>query len=150
MKPHPFCCTIHLPLSTIAVASCPFFDLPKNIKRFLLIAFAEISASKQCTAGFELSSLSINSFLGCAVEAETAFSRKTLEAPEARMRGRKKRNFTSTFALTAPPVLRATGTRQVCQILRASTALQSYAASDMLVAQWFFRLFRGKTCRLLF
>lgn len=54
------------------------------------------------------------------------------------MRGRKKRNFISFFAIQAPRLLRKGGTEQVRQIFEASTVLHTYAASDVHVRECFF------------
>lgn len=64
-----------------------------------------------------------------------------LEVLEIKMEGRKKGNFAFIFPITAFPLLLKVRTEQVRQTLWASTAVPTYASSDVSVREWFFRLF---------
>lgn len=64
------------------------------------------------------------------------------------MEGRKKENFVSTFAITAPPLLRKAKSEQIRQILQALTAVRTYAASEMLWQKCFLRLCRERKLSL--
>lgn len=78
------------------------------------------------------------------MQDETAPSRKTAKALEMRVKRRKKENLVFFFAVTASPLLREAGTEQICQTLRASTAVNMYVASDEGVCEWYFWVFRKK------
>lgn len=111
----------------------PFFDGLKNIKLSLLTDFVEISAAEQFAVKSELSLLNMKTFFDWDVQGETIPPWEIANALKAEMRGRKKGNFISIFAITNPPVLRDAGTEQGLQILPASTAVHTTAASDVRV-----------------
>lgn len=67
------------------------------------------------------------------MQGEAGPAQTTVEVLEAQMRGPKKGNFFSIFAITAPPLLPEAGSEQGRQNLRASTAVQTYAASSVQV-----------------
>lgn len=50
-------------------------------------------------------------------------------------------NFIWIFGITDPPLVPKAGREQVRQIIRTLTAVHSYAASDVLLREFFFRLF---------
>lgn len=84
-------------------------------------------ATEQLAANFGLSSLDMKQLLGWFVQSETTPFRKIVEGLEENMEKRKKENFISIFAIKIPPLLPKVGIEQVCQILRASTAVQAEA-----------------------
>lgn len=101
-------------------------------------------ATGEFAAKFELSSLNMNDFLGCALRGRTALSEKTSEVLEEKMRWRKKRNFNLMLAVLDTPLLRKLGTEQVRQILQVSTAVHARVASVRLVRECYFRVSREK------
>lgn len=135
---------------TLVAAPCSSSDGCKNNKLSLLIVFLEVFATEQRAAKFELSSLNMETFRRWTVFSKTAQSRNTAEALDAKMRGRKKEKFCSISAITGPLLLEEADTEQARQILRASSALKTYVASDVRVQKCSFRLFREKRGCCLF
>lgn len=63
---------------------------------------------------------------------------------------REKGSFILMLAITDPLLLREASTEHVRQISRASTALHTYATSEVRVRELFLRLFPEKSCLRLF
>lgn len=76
LKALPFCITILLFLSTLAMSSCAFFGDRNNIEILPLIGFSEIFATEKFIVNFELFSLNMEKFLRRAVQREIVSSRK--------------------------------------------------------------------------
>lgn len=83
---------------------------------FFFICIVEIFATKQFAGKFELSLLNIKKFVDWATKSERSTTRRIVDVREAEKEGRKKRNFISILAITAPPLLREANTEQVHQI----------------------------------
>lgn len=110
-----------------------FCDGCKNISLFLFTGFVAIFGTKLIAAKFERSLPSVKRSLSWHVQSKMAPSRKTLEALKEKMEQRKKGSFASIFAIPDPSLLREVGMEQLCRILRASSALQTYAAIGVCV-----------------
>lgn len=89
----------------------------------------ETFAIEQLATKFELSSLNLKRLSGSVLESKTSLSRKIVRFLKTDMQRRKKTNFTSVFAITAPGLLLWVGTDQVHQVLQTLTAVQICAAS---------------------
>lgn len=79
-------------------------DGRKHIRLSLLIGFVDVFPTEQFAARFELSSLSMNKFLGSGVQAETEPSWRIVEALETRMRACKRESSISVVAIADPPL----------------------------------------------
>lgn len=58
---------------------------------------------------------------------------------------RKEDGSAFIFAVADPSLLRKAGTEQVCQVWRASMAVQTYAPNDGRVSEYIFTLLAQKT-----
>lgn len=105
----------------------------------------EIFPAEQIVAKSDLSLLSTKNFVCSDVQIESAPLRKTENLLKKMMKVRKKGNFISVLAIRDPPLSREASTMQVHQILSASTAVYTYATSNVRVRECFFRLFRETT-----
>lgn len=129
---------------------CAFSDGSHKTDRAVLIGFVKIYATEQLAAKLELFLLTIKTFLGCAVQRKTASSKKIVELLESNMEERNNENFSSIFAVTAPPLFRGADTDYILLILRSPTAVQAYPVSDVRVWDCVLWLFRKKRCRGIF
>lgn len=135
-----------LSFSALAVASSASFGGRKNIKLFFFISFMQIFATEQIAPKFGLSLLVMESFLRCTVESRAIPLRTIVDVLKTKIKERMKRNFIFWIAITAPPLLRKAGTEKACKIFWASTAVQTYADSDVRGRECCFRLFWEKVC----
>lgn len=117
LNPLYFFFTIFSFFSTLQKASCDFVN-GLNINLYLLVDFAEIFVTKQRSAKLALSSLNTKTFFGWVAQRYTAPSRMIVEELEAKIGGRKKKNFVSIVGTTASPLLQKADTEQFRQILR--------------------------------
>lgn len=81
-------------------------------------------------------------FLRWNVEKSTAPLHQVVAALEVKTESRRAEKSAAIFAATDDRVVREARTAQICQTLRASTALQTCAAGDACMAQWCSTLFR--------
>lgn len=78
------------------------------------------------------------------METDIAYSQQVLPVPETKLQSRQAHTSATVFAVTDDFLVREARTQQIRQNLRASTAVQTYVASDAHIAQWFSTLFRKK------
>lgn len=72
---------------------------------------------------------------GLSCVGQNASAGQVLELLEVKIKGRKKRGFTSIFAVTDPLRLREAGLTQIRQIFRAPTTVYMYTGSGVRVRE---------------
>lgn len=82
-------------------------------------------------------SFNMKKFLKWPVEADTASLQQAKVVLKTKAESRRSRKFGTSFAATDDTLLCEAENEQICQLLRPSTALQTYAASSACVAEWF-------------
>lgn len=102
----------------------------RNVNRSVLTGLVEIFQTKNFDKKLKISSLHTKEFLKWVVEADTATSQQVIGVMTTMMQGRKADSFAFIFAIKNPPLLCEAGTKQVRQAVRASTTMQTCAASD--------------------
>lgn len=80
-------------------------------------------------------------FLEWVVEADSASSQYVAAVLGTKAESRRAKKNGAIIAITDDSLLRKARTKQVGQVLRASTAVQKYAVSEVCVAQWFLHCF---------
>lgn len=78
------------------------------------------------------------------VNAETAFLQQVVAVLKMATESQRSETLGTLFAATSDHLLRRPEIEQVRQVSRASTAVQTLAASGARRAQWFYRLFPKK------
>lgn len=84
------------------------------------------------------------------VEADSATLQQVVGVLTTKMESRGVNSFAYFVAITGPSLLCMACMAQVCQVLRSSTALQIYAASDGWEREWFFTLYWQKAVSPMF
>lgn len=84
------------------------------------------------------------------MDPDTDFLQQFVAALKTKIESRGSQKFRSFFAVADHPLLRKERTEQVRQTRKASTAVQTYAASDPRAARSFIALFREKAFCPLF
>lgn len=82
----------------------------------------------------------MKNFLQWVVEAGTASSQQIVVLLRTEAKSERLQTIAILFASTDDSFLRKAGVKQVSPIVRAFTAVQTYAASDARVAQLLFTL----------
>lgn len=98
--------------------------------RSLRRRFLKIIQTKESAKIFRISLLDTKEILKWAVEADTASSQQVTGVVRVKLQRRILDSFASISAILDPPLLHETRTQQVCQVQKALTAVQAYAASD--------------------
>lgn len=70
-------------------------------------------------------------FLKWVVRADTASSQKIVAVLKAKTENRESQKTATLFVATDDPLLEKAGTEQIGQVLKASMAVQKYAADDV-------------------
>lgn len=96
---------------------------------------------KQFDENLEMFSLNTKSFLDRFKKADIASSQMMVGRLRMKMESRKADSYAYMFAATDRSVLRKAETKQFRQVVRASAAVKTYAASGGCVSEWFFALF---------
>lgn len=84
------------------------------------------------------------------MEADAALLQQVAGLLRTKNQSRKADSFSFVFAVVHSPLLSKAVTEQIHQILRTSTAVQTYAASDGHVSAWSFTLLGQKAVSLRF
>lgn len=114
------------------------------MSRSLLFGFVDSFQSKECSEKFQISSPNMKEFLWWFVQADGASLQQGVSVLKTATEDRRSQKLATFFAATHDPSLGRAGTEQVRQCLWESMAVQTYAAGDEHVVQWFLSLLREK------
>lgn len=122
----------------------------KNPSRSLLTRLLDTSRSKEFDEKLQISLLSMKELLKRVVEADTASSLQVGAELKAKTENKRSQKFVTSYVATDDFLLGRAGTEQDRQASKAFTAVQTYAAHDARVSQWFSIRFRNKELSTLF
>lgn len=114
----------------------------------LLTCIVQISQTKELEEMFRTSSLNTVEYLKWGVQADTASLQQKAYVLRTEVERRKAYSYALIFASKDPPLLREAETEHFRQILSASMALRTYAASDGRDSERFLTLFSQKAVSL--
>lgn len=120
------------------VAFFPSLGTRKNVDCSLLTGFMETFQTKEFYKNIKFSSLNTKRFLKWFLGADRASLQQVAGVLRTKVQSQKAHSFSSIFAVTDPLLLHVAGTEQVCSVLWAPKAVQTYAVSDNGPIGWFF------------
>lgn len=101
-----------------------------NVNLNLLTGFVEIFQKKEPMKNQEPLSLNRKEFVKCAVEEDTVSAQQVASMLKAKIKGLKGDGFAIIFCSYGLSAASRSGEKQVGQVLKTSTAVQTYAGSN--------------------